>query len=88
MCSHPAPWHPIIIVGPFIKWGVDFMDCNLDSGRGNHHIIMVIYYLTKWEEAMLTIKSKGKMIVHFVFNQIVAWFKIPKETVTNHDSHF
>ena len=28
MHSHPAPFHPIIIVGPFTKWGVDLMDCN------------------------------------------------------------
>ena len=26
MRSHPAPLHPIIIVGPFTKWGLDFMD--------------------------------------------------------------
>jgi hypothetical protein len=28
MHSHPAPLHPVIIINPFTKWGVDFMDCN------------------------------------------------------------
>ena len=26
MCSCPAPLHPIITIGPFNKWGLDFMD--------------------------------------------------------------
>ena len=26
MCSKPTPLHPIITVGPFTKWGLDFMD--------------------------------------------------------------
>ena len=26
VCSHPALLHPIITVGPFTKWGLDFMD--------------------------------------------------------------
>jgi hypothetical protein len=34
MCSHPAPLHPVITVGPFTKWGVDFMDCNPSLGWG------------------------------------------------------
>jgi len=42
----------IITIGPFTKWGVEFMNCNLASARGNHHIIVAIDYFTKWEEAM------------------------------------
>ena len=34
MRSHPAPLHPIISVGTFIKLGLDFMDCNLASAGG------------------------------------------------------
>jgi hypothetical protein len=26
--SHPAPLHLIVFVGPFAKWGIDFMTCN------------------------------------------------------------
>ena len=32
--SHPAPLHPIVDVGPFSKWGIDFMLCNLASVGG------------------------------------------------------
>ena len=34
MHSKPAPLHPIITVGPFTKWGLDFMDCNPASAGG------------------------------------------------------
>jgi hypothetical protein len=31
--SHPTPLHPIVYVGPFAKWGIDFMTCNPHSFR-------------------------------------------------------
>jgi hypothetical protein len=87
-CSHPTPLHPVITVGPFTKWGVDFVDCNPTSAGGHQHIIMVIEYFTKWAEAMPTIKSNGKTATFFMFNQIIARFRIPREIVTDHGSHF
>ena len=67
----PAPLHPIITAGPFTKWGLDFMDCNLDLARGHHHIIVAVDYFTKWAEAMPTVKFDDEIAVHFVFNQII-----------------
>ena len=88
MHSHPAPLHPIIIVGPFTKWGLDFMDCNPALARGHHHIIVAIDYFMKWVEPMPTIKSDGETAAHFVFNQIIIWFGILKELATDHGRHF
>jgi hypothetical protein len=88
MHSHPAPLHPVIIVGPFTKWGVAFVDCNPTSSRGHQHIIVVVDYFTKWAEAMPTMKSDGKTVSFFVFNQIKARFDILSEIVTDHGSHF
>ena len=42
----------------------------------------------KWAEAMPTVKSDGETAAHFVFNQIITQFGIPKELVTDHGSHF
>ena len=42
MCSKPTPLHPIITVGPFMKWGLNFMDCNPALDGGHHHIIVAI----------------------------------------------
>jgi hypothetical protein len=88
MCSHLAPLHLVIIGGPFTKWGVDFLDCNLDSSGGHQHIIVAIDYFTKWEEAMPMIKSNGKTATFFMFNQIIYQFRISSEIVTDHGSHF
>ena len=88
MCSKPAPLHPIITVGLFTKWGLDFMDCNPALAGGNHDIIVAIDYFMKWVEAMPTVKSDSETAAHFVFNQIITQFGIPKDLVTDHGSHF
>jgi hypothetical protein len=84
----PAPLHPVIIIGSYTKGGVDFFDFNPTLARENQHIIVVVNYFTKWAEAMSTIKSDGKTGGFFIFNQIIAWFGIPSEIVTDHGSHF
>ena len=88
MHSHPTLLHPIIIFDPFTKSGVDFMDCNPASTRRYHHIILVVDYFTEWEEAMPIIKYDGEKTTHFMFNHIITQFRIPKEIVTDHRSHF
>jgi hypothetical protein len=88
MCSHPAPLHPVIIVGPFTKWGVDFVDCNPTLATWHQHIIVVVDYFTKWAEAMLTVKYNGNAATFFLFNQIIARFGISSDIVTDHGSHF
>jgi hypothetical protein len=88
MRSHLTALHPVIRVGPFTKWVVDFVDCNPTSVGGHQHIIMAIEYFTKWVEAMPTVKSDGNIVAFFVFNQIIARFEISSETVTDHGSHF
>ena len=64
------------------------MDCNLASAGGNHHIIVVVDYFMKWVEAMPTVKSDGETAAHFIFNQIITQFGIPKDLVTDHGRHF
>jgi hypothetical protein len=79
---------PIIVVGPFTKWGIDFTTCHPASARGHRYIIVAVYYLTKWVEAMQRFKNDGEIMTLFIFNQIVVRFSIPKEIVTDHGSHF
>jgi hypothetical protein len=35
MHSYPTPLHPVITIGPFTKWGLDFVDCNPNLVGGN-----------------------------------------------------
>ena len=78
----------MVTAGPFTKWGLDFMDCNPALARGNHHIIVALNYFMKWAEAMPTIESDGKTGTHFIFNQIITLFSIPRELVTDHGKNF
>jgi hypothetical protein len=88
MRAHPAPMFPIITVGPFAKWGIDYTTCNPTSARGHHYIIVVVDYFTKWVESMPMFKDDGETTTLFLFNQIIARFGVLREIVTNHGSHF
>jgi len=49
---------------------------------------MAVDYFTKWAEAMLTYLNDDKTTTLFTFNHIIARFKVPKQLVTDHGSHF
>jgi hypothetical protein len=86
--SHLAPYHPIVSVGPFTKWGIDFMTCNPQSDGGHGYIIVVVDYFTKWVEAISTFDNTGKTEALFIFNHIISRFGVPQAIVTDHGSHF
>jgi hypothetical protein len=88
MWAHPAPMFPIIVVGPFTKWGIDFTTCHLALARAHRYIIIVVGYFTKWVEAMPTFNNDGEITTLFIFIQIVEIFSLPKEIFTDHGSHF
>ena len=87
-CTHPTPLHPVVAVGPFEKWGIDFMDYIPTSVGGHGYIIVAVDYFTKWVEAMPTYVEDGKTVALFLFNHIIARFGIPRAIVTDHGSHF
>ena len=60
MQSHLAMLFLVIVVGPFTKWGVDYVTCNRVLAGGNKYIIVVVDYFTKWAEAMPTFKADGE----------------------------
>ena len=64
------------------------MDCNPTSVGEHHHVIVVVDYFTKWEEAMPTIKSNGETATHLVLNHIITRFGILKDPVTDYGRHF
>ena len=58
---------PIIDVGPFSIWGIDFITCTLAFARD----------FTKWVEAMPTIKNNDETVAIFTFNNIITRFGVP-----------
>ena len=87
-CTHPAPLHPVIAVGPFSKWGIDFVHCRPTSAKGNGYIIMVVDYFTKWAKEIPTYDEDDKIASLFLFNHIIEIFRIHRAIVTDHGSHF
>ena len=71
-----------------MKWGIDYMTCNPVSARGHKYIIGAVDYFMNWAEAMPTYKADGETANFFVFNQIIAWFGIPKEISIDHGNFF
>ena len=74
MRAHPTPLHPIIAIGPFTKWGIDFETCLPTSAMGLKYIIVAIDYFTNSVEAMPTFTNDGKTTMIFMFNDIIAHF--------------
>jgi hypothetical protein len=68
MRAHLALMFPVITVGPFTKWGIDYTTCNPPSARGHHDIIIVVDYFTKWVKALPTFKDDGETATLFLFN--------------------
>eukprot|EP00253_Pinus_taeda_P014277 PITA_14277 len=59
---------PIVVVGPFAKWGIDFMTCNPTSAGGHGYIKITVDYFTKWAKAMPTLNNSGKTVAILFFN--------------------
>jgi hypothetical protein len=64
------------------------VNCSTTLAEENQHIIMVIDYFTKWVEAIPTVKSDGKVVSFFIFDQIIAKFGILSEIFINHGIKF
>ena len=84
----PAPLHPVVTVGPFCKWAIDFMECRPTSANGHKYIIVAVDYFTKWAEAMPTFNCKADTAARFFFNHVITRFGVPKQLVSDHGSHF
>jgi hypothetical protein len=84
----PSLLHPVIIVGPFCKWGIDFMTCNPPSRNGHKYIIVPFDYFTKWVESMPTFNNTSNTTVHFFFNHVIFLFGVPLQLVSDHRKHF
>ena len=88
VCAHRAPLFPVVTVGHFTKWGIDFTTCNPPSVANHRYIIVVVDYFTKWVEAMPTYKNDSDTATLFLFNQVISRFGISREIFTDHGSHF
>lgn len=73
---HLASLHPIIAVGTFSKWGINFMTCHPALTSGHKYIIVVVNCFNKWVEAMPTFSNSDKTNALFMFNHIIERFGV------------
>jgi transposase InsO family protein len=78
----------VVSVGPFVKWGIDFMTCHPHSIGRHGYIIVAVDYFTKWVEVMPTFNNTKRTATLFIFNHIISRFDVPQSIVTDHGSHF
>ena len=86
--THPTPLHPVISVGPFTKWAIEFMHCKPTSAGGHGYIIVAMDYFTKWAEEMPTYVEDGNTSTLFLFKHAIARFGVPQAIATDIRSHF
>lgn len=83
-----APLHPMITIGPFDIWGIDFMTCKPHSARGHTYIIIVVDYITKWAKTMMTYNANIITVSQLLFNHVIVIFGVPQSIIIHHGSHF
>jgi hypothetical protein len=87
-CAPPSLLHPVIITGPFCKWGIDFMTCNPTSSNGQKSIVVAVDYFTKWVEAIPTFNNTADTKMRFFFNHVISRIEVPLQLVSDHEKHF
>jgi hypothetical protein len=63
--------HPIPVVSPFYRIGIDFVGPLPRTSRGNKYIIVAMDYLTKWPEAKAVKDNTAKSVVKFLYEDII-----------------
>ena len=77
-----SPW-------PFSVWGIDVIRrIAHKASNGCEYILVTIDYFTKWVEAASYSILKAKHVTRFLENNIICWFGVPQEIISNNGSHF
>eukprot|EP00253_Pinus_taeda_P022576 PITA_22576 len=63
-----TPLQPVVVVGPFAKWGIDFITCNPTSTGGHAYIIVAVDYFTEFGIPQAIVTDHG---LHFCNHMMV-----------------
>lgn len=81
------PQNGMLEVELFDVWGIDFMG-PFPPSSGNHYILVVVDYVTKWVEALALPTNDAKVVVGFLKNYIFARFGVPRALINDEGTHF
>ena len=82
-----SPLQPILKVELFDIWGMDFLGPFPSSFR-NLYILLAVYYVSKWVEAIPTRTNDAKVVVSFLRSLIFTRFGTPRAFITDGGTHF
>ena len=66
--------HPIPPSRLFNQWGIDVVGFLLITPKGNQYIIVVVEYLSKWQEAKAVSEANALSISNFLYQNIICQF--------------
>ena len=81
------PLQSIMEVEAFDCWGIDFIG-PFPSSYSYEYILLVVDYVTKWEEAIAVQHVDAKTAIHFLKKNIFSRFGTPRVLISDRGSHF
>ena len=77
---------PILEVELFDIWGMDIIG-HFPSSFNSLYILLAVYYVSKWVEAIPTRKNDAKVVASFLPSHIFTRFGTPRELITDGGTH-
>jgi hypothetical protein len=77
----------ILPLEPFYVWGFYFMGSFPASKTLHTHILVVVYYVTKWVEAIPTNSGDHATTMNMLKDIILSRFGVPRFLITDGGSH-
>lgn len=81
------PQQPMLFCEVFDVWGIDFMG-PFPSSFGFLYILLVVYYVSNWVEAIPTRTNDCRVVEDFVRSNIFCRFGIPRAIISDQGTHF
>jgi len=84
---HMMPSNPILVIEIFDCWGIDFMG-PFPPSFGFMYILVIIDYVSKRIEAILSRNNDHKIMIKFLKDNIFSRFGIPRAMINDRGTHF
>src|ERR1044072_1758571 len=81
------PLNNMLEVKVFDCWGIDFVG-PFPSSFSNEYILVAVDYVSKWVEAIASLKADSKTVIKFLKKNIFSRFGMPRVLVSDGGSHF
>lgn len=79
--------NPAIVIGIFDAWGIDFIGRFIISFE-NEYILLLIYYASKWVEAISTRTNEATIMVKFLKENIFCTYGTTPVINSDQGTHF